>query len=140
MLGAVAGFGIVTVVFGLSTNFWLSLAVLLLLGAFDNVSVVVRGTLVQTLTPDAMRGRVAAVNIIFISSSNELGAFESGVAAWLLGPVGAVVFGGVGSIVVELLVVYLWPQIWGLRATRRGVEPSADATPATPFSGEPKAS
>src|SRR5262249_43427408 len=78
LLLAVAGFGVATIVFGLSTSFLLSFAMLALSGAMDNVSVVVRGTLMQTLTPDDMRGRVGAVNTVFISSSNELGAFESG--------------------------------------------------------------
>ncbi len=81
LLWAVAGFGVATIVFGLSTDPYLSFAMLLLTGAFDNISVVVRSTLVQLLTPDEMRGRVSAINAIFIASSNELGEFESGVAA-----------------------------------------------------------
>ena len=81
LLWAVAGFGIATIVFGLSSNPYLSFAMLFLTGALDNISVVVRQTLVQLLTPDEMRGRVSAVNAIFIASSNELGEFESGVAA-----------------------------------------------------------
>ena len=100
LLWAVAGFGVATIVFGLSTNPYLSFAMLFLTGALDNISVVVRQTLVQILTPDAMRGRVSAVNTIFIASSNELGEFESGVAARLLGTVPAVVAGGLGTIVV----------------------------------------
>jgi MFS family permease len=111
LLWAVAGFGTATVVFGLSEDFWLSLGMLAVAGALDNVSVVVRGTLMQQLTPDAMRGRVAAVNSVFISSSNELGAFESGIAAELLGPVGAVVVGGVGTVVVVLAVAWHWPAL-----------------------------
>src|SRR5258708_3658730 len=83
LLWSVAGFGIAIIVFGLSEHFALSFAALLLMGALDNISVVIRGTLMQVLTPDAMRGRVAAVNSIFISSTNQLGAFESGItAAW----------------------------------------------------------
>jgi MFS family permease len=111
LLWAVAGFGIATIIFGLSTSFWLSLAMLFVLGALDNISVLVRHTLVLTYTPDAMRGRVGAVNGIFIGASNELGGFESGVAASLLGTVGAVVFGGLGTLVVVGLVAYLAPQL-----------------------------
>src|SRR5207249_3469868 len=81
MLLAVAGFGTVTLIFGLSKNFWLSMLMLLLLGSCDNLSVVIRSTLVQVLTPDNMRGRVSAINSLFIGTSNELGAFESGLVA-----------------------------------------------------------
>jgi MFS family permease len=111
LLLAVAGFGAATIVFGFSENLLLSVAMLVLTGAFDNVSVVVRGTLMQTLTPDEMRGRVAAVNIVFISSSNELGAFESGtVAAWF-GPIASVVSGGVGTMLVVWAVMWRWPRL-----------------------------
>jgi hypothetical protein len=106
---------VATVVFGLSRNPALSFAMLFLTGAFDNVSVVVRGTLVQVLTPDSMRGRVSAVNAIFIGSSNELGGFESGVTAALWGPVASVVVGGVGTIAVVSAVVFFWPGILRLR-------------------------
>jgi MFS family permease len=111
LLFSVAAFGAATIAFGLSQSFLFSLVVLMLLGAFDNVSVVVRGTLVQVLTPDEMRGRVSAVNTLFISSSNELGEFESGMVADLLGTVGSVVFGGVGTIVVVILALLKWPGI-----------------------------
>lgn len=111
MLLAVAGFGAATIVFGLSRSYWLSFGALALTGAFDNISVVVRHTLVQLLTPDAMRGRVSAVNNIFIGSSNELGAFESGVTAALFGPVLSVVGGGIGTILVVLAVAKKWPQV-----------------------------
>ncbi len=94
LLWAVAGFGVTIILFGLSTNFYLSMVLLLLNGAFDSVSVVIRGNIIQTQTPDDMRGRVSAVNTMFIGSSNELGAFESGLAARLLGTVPSVVFGG----------------------------------------------
>ena len=104
LLLAVAGFGVATIGFGLSTNFALSFVLLALTGALDNVSVVVRGTLMQTLTPDEMRGRVAAVNTIFISSSNELGAFESGTVAALFGAVFSVVSGGIGTLAVVAAV------------------------------------
>jgi MFS family permease len=111
LLWAVAGFGAATVVFGLSENFFLSFAMLALTGAFDNISVVVRGTLVQVLTPDAMRGRVSAVNAVFISSSNELGALESGLTAQLFGPVVSVVGGGIGTLVVVAVVMLHWPEV-----------------------------
>jgi MFS family permease len=111
LLVSVAGFGIATVVFGFSRNFFLSFSMLALTGALDNVSVVVRGTLVQVLTPDEMRGRVSAVNAIFIGSSNELGAFESGVTAKLLGPVWSVVGGGIGTVLVVVTVALVWPQV-----------------------------
>ncbi len=111
MLCAVAGFGAATIVFGLSHWFWLSFLALAVAGAFDNVSVVVRHTLVQLLTHDTMRGRVAAVNNIFIGSSNELGAFESGITAALFGPVISVVAGGIGTILVVVATALRWPEV-----------------------------
>jgi MFS family permease len=111
LLLAVAGFGAATIVFGLSRDYTLSFAMLAVTGALDNISVVVRGTLVQVLTPDAMRGRVSAVNAIFIGSSNELGAFESGATAELFGAVPSVVGGGVGTVLVVLAVAWAWPQV-----------------------------
>ncbi len=114
LLVAVAGFGLATIGFGLSTSFWLSLLLLGLLGAMDNISVVVRGTLMQVLTPNEMRGRVAAVNTVFISSSNELGAFESGMTAHWFGPILSVVGGGVGTLIVAFLVLRSFPVLWTL--------------------------
>jgi MFS family permease len=111
LLWAVAGFGVATIVFGLSRNFWLSLAMLFLTGAFDNISVVVRQTLATILTPDEMRGRVSAVNGMFISASNELGQFESGGVAALFGPVFSVVGGGVGTLIVVAAVALSSPQL-----------------------------
>ncbi len=111
LLWAVAGFGAATIVFGLSDNLALSYAMLALTGALDNISVVIRGTMLQLLTPDAMRGRVAAVNAVFISSSNELGAFESGMTAALFGTVLSVVGGGIGTIVVVVAVMARWPDL-----------------------------
>jgi MFS family permease len=116
LLWAVASFGVVTVVFGLSKNFWLSMTMLAFTGAFDNVSVVVRHTLIQLLTPDPMRGRVSAVNNVFIGSSNELGAFESGLTAAWWGPVASVVVGGIGTILVVLAVVSRWPEVSRLKS------------------------
>lgn len=111
LFGAVALFGVSTMVFGLSTVFWLSMAALLVSGACDMVSVVVRQTLVQLDTPDTMRGRVSAVNAIFIGASNQLGEFESGATAALLGPVGSVLLGGVGTLVVVGLWMRWFPPL-----------------------------
>lgn len=107
MLIAVAGFGITTLVFGFSTNFWLSVAALFLTGVFDSISVVVRQTILQVLPPDNMRGRVSSVNGIFVSCSNELGAFESGVTTKIFGAVNSVLFGGAMTLVI---VSYLYFQ------------------------------
>jgi len=115
LLTCVAGFGVVTIVFGLSPWFPLSLAMLFILGSLDNVSVVVRQTLMLTEVPDEMRGRTAAVNTVFISSSNELGDFESGVVAGFIGPVAAVVAGGVGTLLVVAAVWKLFPELRTLR-------------------------
>ena len=114
LLWSVAGFGLCMVVFGLSTSFWLSMLVLALSGGLDTVSVVMRQTLVQLDTPDGMRGRVSAVNSVFIGASNQLGEFESGATAALLGPVGSVVLGGLGT----LLVAALWRRIFPTLAHR----------------------
>jgi MFS family permease len=111
MMWCVAGFGACTVVFGLSRNVALSVAALVVLGACDIVSVVVRHTLVQIATPDEMRGRVSAVNMIFIGASNEVGQFESGVTAAWLGTVPAVVAGGVGMILIVALWSRLFPEL-----------------------------
>jgi MFS family permease len=128
MLLAVMGFGLATIGFGLSRSFALSFAMVFLIGAFDNISVVVRHTLVQVLTPDSMRGRVSAVNNIFIGASNELGGVESTLTAAafgalalhfgataerarVLGPTLSVVVGGVGTIATVLLTAWLFPQL-----------------------------
>jgi len=111
MLGCVFGFGVFTVVFGLSRNIALSLAALVLLGACDMVSVIVRHTLVQLATPDAMRGRVSAVNMLFIGASNEVGQFESGLTAQWFGTVPAVVLGGAGTVTIVLLWTWLFPSL-----------------------------
>lgn len=108
---AFVGFGLSIVVFGLSKNFWLSLAMLMLTGVFDNLNVVIRQTLVQFITPDQMRGRVTSVNFIFIGCSNELGEFESGVAASLFGTAPAIIGGGIGTILVVLAVMRLSPAL-----------------------------
>lgn len=108
MLGAVAGFGVCMLVFGFSTSFWLSFGALVVAGMLDQVSVYVRQTLVQLRTPEALRGRVQAVNFLFIGSSNELGEFESAVSAGWLGPVGSVLMGGVAV----LLAVATWSLLF----------------------------
>lgn len=115
LLWAVAGFGTATVVFGLSRSFALSLAMLVVLGALDNVSVVIRSTLLLVRTPDEMRGRISAVNNIFVGMSNELGGFESGLVATLFGPVVSVVAGGIGTTVVVLGIALLWPELRHLK-------------------------
>jgi MFS family permease len=107
LLLAVAGFGLATIVFGFSRSFWLSLAMLFLLGGFDNISVVIRSTLLLLRAPDVMRGRISAVNNIFVGASNELGGFESGLTAQLFGPTISVVGGGVGTILIVLLIALL---------------------------------
>ncbi|HET7106369.1 MAG TPA: MFS transporter [Candidatus Acidoferrum sp.] len=111
MLWCVAGFGVFTIVFGLSHNIVLSMISLFFVGAADMVSVVVRGVLIQIETPDEMRGRVNAVDMIFIGASNELGEFESGLAAQWFGAVPAVVLGGVGAIVVTVLWAWIFPEL-----------------------------
>lgn len=106
LLVAVTGFGISIICFGLSKNFYLSLFCLFMLGAFDSVSVLIRSTIMQLLTPDQMRGRVSAVNSMFIGSSNEIGAFESGVTAKLMGTLTSVIFGGTMTLVVVLTTFF----------------------------------
>ena len=111
MLAAVALYGACMVVFGLSTNFVLSLVVLAVSGGADMVSVVVRQTLVQLDTPNAMRGRVSAINSVFIGASNQLGEFESGATAALVGPVASVVAGGIGTLLVAAAWLKLFPSL-----------------------------
>jgi len=111
LLWAVGLFGWPTFLFGLSHWYWFSFCMLVVCGAADNVSVVVRHTLVQLLTPDEKRGRVSAVNSLFIGTSNELGGFESGFVAQLLSPVISVVSGGIGTLLVVLAVGWVWPEI-----------------------------
>jgi len=113
MFTAVGLFGVATIAFGLSTSFWFSLAVLVVLGAADMISMVIRSAFVQLQTPDDMRGRVSAVNGLFIGASNQLGEFESGVTAHWLGTVPAVVLGGVGTLVVTGVWIKLFPGLAG---------------------------
>ncbi len=114
LLISVGAFGIATILFGISTNYYLALFFLFLTGAFDNVSVVIRHTILQLSTPDEMRGRVSAVNSIFIGSSNEIGSFESGVAARAMGLKPSIVFGGIMTILIVALTAKIAPKLRGL--------------------------
>ena len=115
LLVAVSAFGLAMIGFGLSRDVRVSFLMLVIAGAVDNISVVVRSTLVQVLTPDTMRGRVSAVNSLFIGTSNELGGFESGITAAWLGPVVSVVGGGIGTLIVVAVVAAVWPRLLRLR-------------------------
>ncbi len=128
MFASVAGFGVATLVFALSTWLWLSLAALFALGAFDMVSMVIRGALVQLDTPDDMRGRVSAVNAIFINTSNQLGEFESGLLAAWIGAINATLVGGIGTLVVVGLWMWMFPTL--RRRQRLHAEPSELSEPA----------
>ncbi|HEY3974451.1 MAG TPA: MFS transporter [Candidatus Sulfotelmatobacter sp.] len=132
LLWAVAGFGVLTIVFGLSRSLIVSLIALLLLGASDMISVIIRATLTQLATPDAMRGRVTAVDMIFIGTSNEFGQFESGVTAQWFGTVPAVVLGGIGTLVVIVVWAWMFPELrqaGELSDIRSEVEASATTDP-----------
>jgi MFS family permease len=111
LLLAVGGFGVCIIVFALSTNFWISFAALLMSGILDGFSMIFRGTIVQLKTPDHMRGRVMSVNSMFINSSNELGQFESGLAARAMGVVPSVVFGGVMTLIVVTTTWFKAPSL-----------------------------
>jgi MFS family permease len=131
----VAVFGICAVAFSLSTWFWLSVALLVVMGAGDMVSVYIRGTIVPLATPDRLRGRVMAVEMVFIGASNELGAFAAGVFASILGAVGAVTFGGSATVAVVLLWMWMFPELRRIRrldAAELGFrdEEAADKLPA----------
>lgn len=125
MLWAVFGFGICMIIFGISKNFYLSIFVLALSGACDNVSVVIRGTIMQTLIPPEMKGKVYSVNSVFIGSSNEIGAFESGVAAKLLGVVPSVIFGGTMTLLVVIFTALKAPKLKNLNFAEKTSSPDA---------------
>jgi hypothetical protein len=118
MFGAVAIFGTATIVFGFSTVFFLSFGALVILGAADVISVVIRNSLVQLETPDEMRGRVSAVHMLFIGTSNQLGEFESGATAALFGTVPAVVIGGVGTLLAAALWMRFFPALREIETLR----------------------
>jgi hypothetical protein len=127
MLWCVAGFGVCTILFGISRSIVLSLISLLLIGATDMVSVIIRGTLIQLGTPDEMRGRVNAVDMLFIGVSNELGEFESGLTAHWFGTVPAVVLGGVGTLMVIAVWAWKFPELRRAdRLTNLAIEPLGD--------------
>ncbi|HTS08467.1 MAG TPA: MFS transporter [Candidatus Eisenbacteria bacterium] len=133
LLWAVAGFGVFTIIFGISRSMTLSLISLFLLGASDMISVIIRATLTQLATPDEMRGRVTAVDMIFIGTSNEFGQFESGVTAQWFGTVPAVVLGGIGTLVVIVLWAWWFPELRNagpLHTIATGVETAVTADPA----------
>jgi hypothetical protein len=132
LLVSVAGYGLCTIGFGYSTDFWLSLALLLGLGALDGVSVIIRHVLVSVRTPDHLRGRVNAVNAVFIESSNELGGFRSAVAASWMSPVMSVVTGGAGTILVVLGIALGLPE---LRRLGKLGAPTVEAPPVRPPGG-----
>ncbi len=118
LLLAVTGFGVATILFGISRSFLVSLGLLLILGALDNISVVIRNTLSLTRTPNEMRGRVSAIYGLFVMASNQLGGFESGVTAQLFGPVISVVGGGIGTILVVIAAAWIWPELRNLTTLR----------------------
>ena len=132
MLAAVVVFGAATVVFGLSTSYLLSLAMLALLGAADMFSVYIRQSLIQLHTPDEMRGRVAAASTLAISASNELGEARSGFTAALIGPVAATVAGGVAAIGVTLLWAWWFPELRRARTFELADEPPPQTPPPSP--------
>src|SRR4029077_12051217 len=111
MLGCVILFGAATILFGFSRSFLVSLVALVIVGASDMVSVIIRGVLIQVATPDEMRGRVNAVDMVFIGASNQLGEAESGLTALGFGPVPAVILGGVGTLIVTALWAYAFPDL-----------------------------
>jgi MFS family permease len=128
MFIAVVGFGLATVGFGLSENFAFSFICLFFTGVFDEISVLIRQTLEQIITPDRLRGRVSSVNHIFIGFSNQLGAFESGAVAALIGSVGSVVVGGIGSVLVALTIMRLFPELVRL-GPLESLTPDEDSVP-----------
>jgi MFS family permease len=141
MFGSVAIFGLATIAFGLAPSLWWALAALVVVGASDMISVYVRQSLVQIATPDAMRGRVASTSFIFISASNELGEFQSGVFAKLMGPVGAVLFGGVGAVAVVAAWIKLFPDLWRMDSfqdAERFAEAPTSTSARAPASEKPQ--
>jgi MFS family permease len=132
MFAATIVFGVATVIFGLSNSIWISAAALAIAGGVDMISVYVRQSLIQLATPDAMRGRVSAVSFVFISASNEFGDFESGVMARLLGPITAVVAGGVASVIASATWMKFFPQLAKADGFESPPEGGAKIVPAAP--------
>jgi hypothetical protein len=132
LLVVVAGFGLATIGFGLARGMAVAMACLFFTGAFDSVSMVIRGTLEQAITPDRLRGRVSAVNSLFVGLSNEMGAFESGATASLFGPIVSVVGGGVGTLLVVAVAALAWPALWriGPIHTLQPLDPEAEPAAA----------
>ncbi|MCC6808975.1 MAG: MFS transporter [Deltaproteobacteria bacterium] len=128
LLYSVAGFGLATIGFALSPNMAAALVFLALSGACDNISVVIRLTLEQMLTPDALRGRVSAVHYVFIGMSNELGELESGLTAALLGPIGSVLFGGVGTLFIVAWIRTQWPELWRIKPLKELTPDGSNST------------
>lgn len=122
LLWCVAGYGLAMVAFGASKIFWLSMLMLFLAGGLDSISVVVRHTLVQVITPDYLRGRVSAINGLFIGVSNELGGFESGTLAKFIGPIPTVILGGIGTVIVVAGVAFKWPQLRNLNTLEEAAQ------------------
>lgn len=122
LLWSVAGYGVAMIVFGASKSFWLSMAMLFLAGGLDSISVMIRHTLVQVITPDYLRGRVSSINGLFIGVSNELGGFESGTVAKFIGPIPTVIWGGVGTILVVAGVALKWPQLRNLNTLEEAAQ------------------
>jgi hypothetical protein len=120
---AVACFGVATIVFAVSTSFWLSMAALAILGAADAISVVIRLTLVQLETPDEMRGRVSSVNSLFVSMSNQIGDFRAGATAALIGAVPAVLLGGIGTLMVVMAGIKMFPKLYGIEGFHQRKDP-----------------
>jgi MFS family permease len=133
LLWAVAGFGAGTILFGIARAFPIALAILVAIGALDMISVVVRSTLVPLLTPDDMRGRVGAINSLFIGTSNQFGGFESGVVAGAFGPVFSVVSGGVGTLLVVAAAAWYWPEVRHLGSLQTAGAGAADAAHSNPL-------
>lgn len=136
LMGAVAGFGVCIIVFAFSTNFYLSLFALAMSGVFDGISMVIRRAIVRIVSPNELRGRIAAVSMIFIGSSNQLGALESGLAAWLLGLVPSVWLGGMVTLLVVAITARLAPRLRKLSLEQHALEPAPAAPSSTGLQGE----
>lgn len=131
MFGAVAGFGVSICIFAMSRDFWLSASALLASGAFDSISVIIRSTAIQLSSPDAIRGRVSSVNSVFVSSSNELGEFQSGITAALIGAVPTAIFGGLACLATVALMIFRYPSLRRLQLSQLAGDSKLDEKPAS---------